>query len=105
MSFIDELRSQGYAVESICRVLSQQGCQIAARTYRSWKRGMVAARTIEDAYLMNAIWDLFHCRDEATGRWRAAPESLYGRRKTTQALRVRGHPGVPFCTVASPGLS
>ena len=61
---------------------------------------MVAARTIEDAYLMNAIWDLFHCRDEATGRWRAAPESLYGRRKTTQALRVRGHPGVPFCTVA-----
>jgi len=28
MGFIDTMRSQGYAVESICRVLREQGSQI-----------------------------------------------------------------------------
>ena len=36
MGFIDTMRSHGHAVESICRVLREQDCQIAARTYRSW---------------------------------------------------------------------
>ena len=35
MGFIDTMRAEGHAVESICRVLREQGCQIAARTYRS----------------------------------------------------------------------
>jgi transposase InsO family protein len=35
--------SQGHAVESICRVLRGQGCQVAARTYRSWNRDFTAA--------------------------------------------------------------
>jgi hypothetical protein len=35
MGFIDTLQAEGYAVESICRVLREQGCQIAARTYRA----------------------------------------------------------------------
>jgi hypothetical protein len=30
MGFIDTMRSQGHAVESICRALREQGCQIAA---------------------------------------------------------------------------
>jgi len=34
---IDTMRAEGHAVESICRVLREQGCQVAARTYRSWK--------------------------------------------------------------------
>jgi len=38
MGFIDTLRGEGHAVESVCRVLREQGCEIAARTYRSWKR-------------------------------------------------------------------
>jgi len=68
MGFIDTLRSEGHAVESICRVLREQGCQIAARTYRSWKQaatrpGMIAARTISDAH----------------GVRRLTPEGLYGR--------------------------
>ena len=48
MGFIDAQRSEGHAVESICRVLRQQGCQIAARTYRSWKQTgrPVAARSV-----------------------------------------------------------
>ena len=43
MGFIDTMRSEGHAVESICRVLREQGCQIAARTYRAWRGGAVAA--------------------------------------------------------------
>ena len=38
MGFIDTMRAKGHAVESICRVLREQGCQIAARTYRSWRQ-------------------------------------------------------------------
>jgi hypothetical protein len=38
VAFIDELRAEDHAVESICRVLREQGCQIAARTYRDWAR-------------------------------------------------------------------
>ena len=30
MGFIDTMRSEGHAVESICRVLREQGCQITA---------------------------------------------------------------------------
>ena len=29
--------SGGHAVESVCQVLREQGCQVAARTYRAWK--------------------------------------------------------------------
>jgi len=32
--FVDQMRAEGHAVESVCRVLSEQGCQVAARTYR-----------------------------------------------------------------------
>jgi len=46
MGFIDTMRSEGHAVESICRVLREQGCQIAARTYRAWRGRHVAARTV-----------------------------------------------------------
>ena len=38
VAFIDELRAEGHAVESICRVLREQGCQVAARTYRAWRQ-------------------------------------------------------------------
>ncbi len=47
--FIDTIRAEGYAVESISRVLREQGCQVAARTYRSWRGAGPAARTITDA--------------------------------------------------------
>lgn len=35
-----------HAVESVCRVLREQGCQLAARTYRAWKQAnrLVAGR-------------------------------------------------------------
>ena len=51
VAFIDEMRAEGHAVESICRVLREQGCQVAARTYRQWTHAgqAVADRTISDA--------------------------------------------------------
>ncbi len=60
MGFIDTMRSQDHAVESICRVLREQGCQVAARTYRSWKRvgRTVAVRTMSDAHVVDAVRDI-----------------------------------------------
>ncbi len=89
MAFIDDMRSAGHAVESTCRVLSSQGCRVAARTYRTWRQANrpVAARTVSDAVVMDALL--------AT---RGVPEGLYGRRKMTHHLRRQGLQ-VAFCTV------
>jgi putative transposase len=97
VGFIDTLRAEGYAVESICRVLRQQGCQIAARTYPAWKRQQPAARTITDAQVMNAILDASFTTD-VDGRRQLTPEGLYGRRKMTAYLRRNGFE-VAACTV------
>ncbi len=89
-AFIDDQRAAGHAVESICRVLREQGCQIAARTYRSWKQPgrTVAARTITDAQVIDAVreaaWTI-----NAGGQRVLAPEGLYGRRKMTALIRRR----------------
>lgn len=37
MGFIDQMRAEGHVVESIIRVLREQGVKIAARTYRAWR--------------------------------------------------------------------
>lgn len=88
MGFIDTMRCQGHAVESICRVLREQGCQIAARTYRSWKGAgrVVAARTMSDAQVVDAVREAAWTTDHH-GRRRLTPEGLYGRRKMTAYLR------------------
>jgi transposase InsO family protein len=88
MGFIDTMRAQGHAVESICRVLREQGCRIAARTYRSWKTSgrAVAARTITDAQVMDAVRDIAWTLDQH-GRRKLTPEGLYGRRKMTACVR------------------
>jgi transposase InsO family protein len=91
MGFIDQMRAQGHAVESIIRVLRQQGVKIAARTYRAWRQGRISARTVTDALVVDAVRDAAW-RDEAdpaTGemRRRMTPEGLYGRRKMTALIR------------------
>ncbi|MDX6308373.1 MAG: putative transposase [Nocardioidaceae bacterium] len=89
MAFIDDMRAQGHAVESTCSVLTEQGCKVAARTYRSWRAANrpVAARTRSDAEILDALIAV-----------QATPEALYGRRKMTHWLRRQGH-DVAFCTV------
>jgi putative transposase len=66
VAFIDEMRAEGHAVESVCRVLREQGCQIAARTYRAWTQPdrQVAARTISDAHVQDKVRDLAWTIDE-----------------------------------------
>jgi putative transposase len=83
MGFIDAMRAEGHAVESICRVLRVQGCQVAARTYRACRP---AARTISDAQVVNAIRDIAWTV-KPDGRRQLTPEGLYGRRKMTAQLR------------------
>lgn len=84
------MRSDGHAVESVCRVLRQQGCQIAARTYREWKRPgrPVAARTITDAQVLDVVRGLVWTT-LPDGQRRLTPEGLYGRRKMTALVRRR----------------
>jgi putative transposase len=92
MGFIDAMRSHGHAVESICRVLREQGCQIAARTYRAWKHAgrVVAPRTVSDAHVVHAVreiaWTDKVDTDGVVVR-KLSPEGLYGRRKMTAYLR------------------
>jgi hypothetical protein len=57
MGFIDTMRSEGHTVLSICRVLREQGCQIAARTNRAWRGRHVAAGTITDAHVLDVVRD------------------------------------------------
>lgn len=95
MAFIEQMRARGFAVESVCQVLCEQGVQVAARTYRAWKQPdrQVAARTVSDAVVADA---LLTARTGPDGR--PTPESLYGRRKMTALLRRRGLK-VALCTV------
>jgi len=91
MGFIDQMRALGHAVESIIRVLRQEGVKVAARTYRAWRQGRVSARTVTDALVVDAVRDAAW-RDEAdpaTGQMRRkmTPEGLYGRRKMTALIR------------------
>jgi putative transposase len=88
MGFIDTMRAEGHAVESICRVLREQGCRIAARTYRAWKQTNrpIASRTMTDAQVIDAIRDIAWITDPR-GRRKLTPEGLYGRRKMTALLR------------------
>lgn len=81
---------------SVCRVLREQGCQIAARTYRSWKHPRIAERTITDAMVVDKIRDLAWTTTPGGVR-QLTPEGLYGRRKMTALLRRSGLPW------ASPG--
>ena len=92
MGFIDTMRSQGHVVESICRVLREQGCQIAARTYRAWKHAgrAVAARTVTDSQVIDAVRDIaWTTKVDSDGVHvrKLSPEGLYGRRKMTAYLR------------------
>jgi putative transposase len=85
LGFIEDQRAQGRSVGSVCTVLREQGVQVAARTYRAWKRAQPSTRDMEDAEIIDAI---LTARVDAGGA--ASPESMYGRRKMTALLRRQG---------------
>lgn len=100
LAFIEEQRANGYAVESICRCLREQGVRVAARTYRAWKTRPPAERTHSDAIVVDSVRDLAWVTVAGTdGRKRRqlTPEGLYGRRKMRALL---GRTCIPN---ASPG--
>ncbi|SJN09807.1 Mobile element protein [Leucobacter sp. 7(1)] len=89
-AFIDQMRAEGHAVESIIRVLCEQGVKIAARTYRAWARPRIANRTITDALVVDAVRDAaWTTVADAAGvvRRKMTPEGLYGRKKMTALIR------------------
>jgi len=93
MGFIDTMRAEGHAVESTCRVLREQGCRVAARTYRAWRSRRPAARTISEAQAVHAIREIAWTI-KPDGRRQLTPEGLYGRRKMTAQLRRTAMPSV-----------
>lgn len=102
LAFIDTLRAEGHTVESILRVLQEQGVQIAARTYRAWKKGRVSARTITDARVVDAVRDLVWATvtlPDGTRKRKMTPEGLYGRRKMTALVRRVKLPDAPWGAV------
>jgi putative transposase len=89
-AFIDRMRAEGHAVESIIRVLREQGVKIAARTYRAWTKPRIAARTVTDAMVVDAVRDAAWTDViDASGivRRKMTPEGLYGRKKMTALIR------------------
>ncbi|MDZ8171182.1 IS3 family transposase [Microbacterium xanthum] len=95
LGFIDTMRAEGHAVESIIRVLREQGVKIAARTYRAHRQGIVASRTITDAQVQDAVRAAAWAIVERNGTMRRVltPEGLYGRRKVTALIRRTTIPG------------
>jgi transposase InsO family protein len=73
VAFIDDQRGSGHTVESVCRVLREQGLQIAARTYRAWRTAnrSVAERTVSDAAVIDAVRDIAWTRNPRGERKRA----------------------------------
>lgn len=51
----DECCQAGHAVESVCRILTSQRCQIVARTYRAWASAyqVVADRMVSDEIVLD----------------------------------------------------
>lgn len=60
MGFIDTMRGEGFAVETICQVLREQGVAVAARTYRACKTPgrVLSARTVSDAVVVDAMLEV-----------------------------------------------
>ena len=89
------MRDAGHAVEPICTVLREQGVQVAARSYRAWKKRRPARRTMEDAQITDVLRGL----RILDGKGRPAPEVIYGRRKMTAWLARNGFPDISKHTV------
>lgn len=83
--FIEEQRSLGRSVGSICTVLREQDVPVAERTYRAWKRAQPSQRDLSDAVVIDAI-RAARINDQGE----PTPESLYGRRKMAALLRRQG---------------
>jgi transposase InsO family protein len=74
IAFIDTMRLKAAAVESICRILFEQGGQIAAHTYQVWRIRRPIGRTIADAQTVDVV-------ETSPVVSITTPEGLYGQEK------------------------
>jgi hypothetical protein len=58
VSYIDDHRKE-FGVEPICAVLSEHGIPIAPNTYHVRKKAPISDSDLADAYLVNAVIDLW----------------------------------------------
>lgn len=77
--YIDAYRDR-FGVEPICRVLSEHEMKIAPSTYYAALKARVSAADLADAYLVNALVDLYR-----------GNRSVYGVRKCWKEMRRAGH--------------
>jgi putative transposase len=68
-----------FGVEPICRVLTEHSMPIAPSTYYAWLQRPVSDAQLREAYLVNALLDLYR-----------ANRCVYGVRKLWQAARREG---------------
>lgn len=92
-AFIAEHRAR-FGVASICRVLTEHGCQIAPRTFYAWAARPPSKRALSDVALTGILADYYE--PDENGRRR--PECLYGSLKMWAHLNREGIP-VARCTV------
>ncbi|NYJ18532.1 transposase InsO family protein [Leifsonia psychrotolerans] len=89
------MKANGHGVELTCGVLREQGVAVTSRSYRAWKTRAAAARTRNDA----ALIDIFKTLRVRDAKGRQQPEVLYGRRKMTAWLARSGFSDVSKHTV------
>ena len=82
------MRARGFQVERVCRVLRDYGIQIAARTYRAFKKRAPSARSVADAELTAVMKAL---RETPDAKGRLPRERFYGRRKMHALMVKKGH--------------
>jgi putative transposase len=92
-AFIAEHRAR-FGVASICRVLTEHGCQIAPRTFYAWLSRPPSARALWDMTITEVLAG-FYAPDEYGRR---PPEALYGANKMWAHLQRQGIE-VARCTV------
>ncbi|WP_246106411.1 IS3 family transposase [Pseudonocardia kunmingensis] len=88
-----------FGVEPICAVLSEHGMKIAPGTYYKWLTCPVRPRELEEAYLVNAIVDLYRRNKRVYGvrkMWHAARRAglRIGRDQVGRLMRIAGIQGV-----------
>lgn len=78
-------------VESICRVLRETDCPLAARPHREWRpySRLVAGRTVTIARVLDSVHEAASTTG-TDGVRRFAPEGVDGRRKMSAHLRLTG---------------
>ena len=85
IGFIDQMRSEAHAVESTCRVLQEQGCQIAGQTH-GWVFRYARCRYVVQT---NHVPSLTSGRaGQATPSARVGSKDQFGQLRADQVIEV-----------------